>query len=106
MSKVISNDFMTFYQYKTDISQFDAKDANGESVSGLKKERVTNYINGLDLDYGQKLILFKSYYDSKADKKECVYDIVEYLNNRADVSYEEILSEFKVKVDKHDNAQK
>ena len=106
VSEVISNDFMTFYQYKTDISKFDAKDANGETVSGLKKERVTNYINGLDLDYGQKLILFKSYYDSKADKEECVYGIVEYLNNRADVSYEEmktILEEIGYKVDSQGN---
>ena len=106
VSEVISEDFMTYYQYKTDISQFDAKDANGETVSGLKKERVTNYINGLDLDYGQKLILFKSYYDSKADKEECVYGIVEYLNNRADVSYEEmktILEEIGYKVDSQGN---
>jgi hypothetical protein len=106
VSKVISSDFMTFYQYRADISNFDAKDANGETVSGLKKERVTNYINGLDLDYGQKLILFKSYYDSKADKKECVYGIVEYLNNREDVSYEEmetILEEIGYKVDSQGN---
>lgn len=91
MSKVISDDFMEFYNYKNEMNEFDAKDASGESVSGLKKERVIDYINGLDLDYGQKIILFRSMYDSKEDKNTYNADIVEYLDSRSDISYEEMV---------------
>lgn len=90
MSKAISDDFMTYYQYKSDCNNFDAKDENGETVSGLKKERVLDYINDLDLDYGQKIILFRSMYDSKDDKANYNADIVDYLNSREDISYEEM----------------
>ena len=90
MSKVISDDFMTYYKYKTTANDFDAKDENGETVSGLKKERVTEYINSLDLDYGQKIIMFRSMYDSKEDRANYNMDIVNYLNSREDISYEEM----------------
>ena len=90
MSKVISDDFMTYYKYKTTANDFDAKDENGETVSGLKKERVTEYINSLDLDYGQKIIMFRSMYDSKEDRANYNMDIVDYLNSREDISYEEM----------------
>jgi hypothetical protein len=58
----------------------------------MKKERVIDYINGLDIDYGQKIILFRSMYDSKADKTDYNADIVDYLNSRDDLSYEEIVT--------------
>ena len=86
VSQVVTNDFLKYYQYKNEINDFDAKDSNGNTVSGLKKERVTNYINGLDLEYGQKIILFKSQYKTDDTYN---YDIIEYLNGRDDISYEE-----------------
>ena len=92
MSKAIADDFMTYYKYKSDCGDFNAKDENGETVSGLKKERVLDYINGLNIDYGQKIILYRSMYDSKADKAEYNYDIVEYLNGRSDISYQEMVT--------------
>lgn len=80
-----------YWQYTEDIGNFDAKDENGKTVSGLKKERVYNYIfNELDIDYGAKCILYRSQYDSKADKAEYNQDIVDYLNSRDDISYEEM----------------
>lgn len=90
LSKAISDDFMTYYGYKSEMNDFDAKDENGETVSGLKKERVIEYVNNLDLDYGQKIILFRSMYDSKDDKAAYNSDIVDYLNSREDISYEEM----------------
>ena len=92
VSKAISNDFLTYYQYKTDLSKLNAKDENGETVSGLKKERVIDYINNLDIDYGQKIILFRSMYDGKADQEAYNADIVDYLNSRDDISYEEMVA--------------
>ena len=92
VSKAISDDFLSYYQYKTDLSKLNAKDENGESVSGLKKERVIDYINGLDIDYGQKIILFRSMYDGKADQEAYNGDIVDYLNSRDDITYQEMVT--------------
>jgi hypothetical protein len=90
MSKAVADDYLTFYKYKSDLSQFDAKDENGETVDGLKKERVLDYINNLDdLDYGQKIILYRSMYNSQEDRYAYNSDILDYLNSREDLTYEE-----------------
>lgn len=53
-------DAVTFLLFAKAASNFDAKDAYGQSVNGLKKERVTNYINSLDLTPEQKDYLYLS----------------------------------------------
>ena len=62
------------------------KDEDGNTINGSKKENTINYIDGLDLEYGEKIILFKSQYP-----KDDTYnmDIVEYLNSRNDITFEE-----------------
>jgi CDP-glycerol glycerophosphotransferase (TagB/SpsB family) len=65
------------------------KDGDGKSISGSRKEKVINYVNGLDIDYGQKIILFKSEYKSDNTYN---YDIVDYLNSRNDISYDEMVT--------------
>jgi hypothetical protein len=77
------------------------KDENGKSISGSRKEKVLEYINNLDADYGEKLILFKSEYNADDTYN---YEIIDYLNSREDISYKEmetILKElgFTVKAD-------
>lgn len=79
------------------------KDSNGKSISGSRKEKVLDYINNLDIDYGEKIILFKSEYNADDTYN---YEIVEYLNSRDDISYEEmetILKELGFKVDSKGN---
>ena len=68
------------------------KDESGKSISGSKKEKVVSYINSLDIDYGMKIILFKSMYDSKEDRNNYNADIVEYLDSRDDISYEDMVT--------------
>jgi hypothetical protein len=65
------------------------KDVNGNSISGSAKAKKKAYIDSLDLDYGQKAILYRSYFDSKEDKKTYNRDILNYLNTRDDLTYEE-----------------
>lgn len=81
--------------------------ANNDSSSGVKdKDLITEYIFGLDLDYGEKIILYRSKYSSKADKNEYNADIVDYLNSRDDISYEDmvtILEELDMTVDSKGN---
>ena len=66
------------------------KDENGETISGSAKEKKMAYIESLDLDYGQKLILHRSLYDSKEDKRKYNYAIVEYLDSREDISWDDM----------------
>ena len=89
MSQAITEDFGEFYSYKKAMNEFDAKDENGETVSGLKKQRVADYISSLDIEYGRKLLLFKSQYPSDDSYNK---EIVEYLDSRSDISYEDMVT--------------
>lgn len=78
------------------------KDAYGNSISGSRKDKVIDYINGLDMDYGERIILYRTVYSSKADKRAYNQDIIDYLNERDDISAQEmrtILEELDFKVD-------
>ncbi len=68
---------------------FADKNASGMAVSGSRKRKVANYINSLDIDYGAKIILYKSQYPSDDMYN---YAIVNYLNSREDISYDEMES--------------
>jgi hypothetical protein len=79
------------------------KDKNGKSINGSRKEKVIEYINNLDADYETKIILFKKEYPSDDSYN---YDIINYLNGREDISYEEmetILKELGFTIDSNGN---
>lgn len=65
------------------------KDENGKSISGSRKEKVIDYLNELDADYYTKIILFKNEYNADDTYNE---EIVEYLDSRDDISYEEMVT--------------
>ena len=79
------------------------EDGDGKSDPGTKKEKVINWINSMeDLDYGQKIILYRSMYNSKQDREDYNYDIIDYLNSRDDINYAQmkaILEELGMTVD-------
>ena len=88
VSKAVTDDVSKYKQYTSDISKIKSdKDSNGKTISGSRKEKVIDYINNLDADYGQRIILFKSIYD-KDDTYN--YDIVDYLNSRDDITFDEM----------------
>lgn len=101
ISKVVGG-YDAYKTYTSELYDIKAdKDKNGKSISGSRKEKVADYINNLDIDYYERIILFKSQYNSEDTYN---YDIIDYLNNREDISYEEmetILKElgFTVKAD-------
>lgn len=87
MSKAVASDVVEYRRYASELYDIKAdKDENGKSISGSRKEKVLDYINGLDIDYGAKLILFKNEYNSDDESNE---EIIEYLNSRSDISFEE-----------------
>lgn len=63
------------------------KDKNGNAISGSRKTKIINYLNGLSADYGTKLILFKKEFPGDDTYNK---EIVEYLNKRNDLSYSDI----------------
>ena len=93
MSKAVTSDLMEYKQYTKALSAIKAdKDAYGDTISGSAKDKKTEYINNLNLDYGQKIILYRSLYNSQDDRDMYNADIVEYLNSRNDLSYDEIVT--------------
>lgn len=85
------------YDIKADV------DKKGKTISGSRKKKVIRYINSLDADYGEKLIIFKHEYQADDTYN---YAIIKYLNSRNDISYEEmrtILIELGFYVDKKGN---
>jgi hypothetical protein len=63
------------------------KDENGKSITGSRKDKVLDYINGLDIEDGEKYILFKNEYNADDTYN---YEIIDYLNGRDDISYEDM----------------
>lgn len=87
VSKAVGG-YEAFRTYSSELYDIKAdKDAYGKSISGSRKEKVLNYINGLDITYGEKLVLFKSEYNADDTYN---YEIIDYLNSRNDLSYAEI----------------
>jgi hypothetical protein len=104
LSKAVAGDVVTYRKYTVDLYDIKAdKDSSGKSITGSRKEKVLDYINNMDADYGAKIILFKSEYPSDDTYNN---DIIDYLNGRDDISYEEmetILKELGFTVDSNGN---
>lgn len=89
VSRAVSDDLFAYRSYTDDLNDIKAdKDADGKSISGSRKDKVVDYINGLDLDYGAKIILLKSEYPSEDSYN---YDIIDYLNEREDISGDDMI---------------
>lgn len=93
-----------FANYASELSQLKAdKDKNGNSISGSKKKKVLDYIQSLEISYGEKIVLFKSQYPKDDDYN---YDIISYVDGRNDISYEDkvtVLEELGFEVDSEGN---
>jgi hypothetical protein len=104
LSKAVTDDVSQYKQYTSDLYNIKAdKDSNGKSISGSRKEKVHDYIFDLDIEDGAKYILFKSEYNADDTYN---YEIINYLNEREDISYtdmETILKELGFEVDSQGN---
>lgn len=89
----------SYKAYSSELYDIKAdKDEYGKSINGSRKEKVLDYINNLNADYETKIILWKSEYPSDDTYN---VEIIEYLNNREDLTYEDrvsILTELGFKV--------
>lgn len=98
-AKAVAGDVVAYRGYATELYNIKAdKDEYGKSINGSRKEKVLDYINNLNADYETKIILWKSEYPSDDTYN---VEIIEYLNNREDLTYEDrvsILTELGFKV--------
>lgn len=97
-------DYSTFKTYSSELYDIKAdKDENGKSISGSRRTKVFDYINNLDLDFEQRVMLAKLEYPSYDEFNQ---EVIDYLNGREDISYEEmktILLELGFTVDSEGN---
>ena len=82
LAKKITNDSDRYYDYMQEVYKIAA---NGNSQNNYGKDAVSEYINKLPLDYGEKILLFKFRYTNDNTYNQ---DIVDYLNEREDISYD------------------
>ena len=89
VSRAVSDDLFAYRGYTDALNDIKAdKDSEGKSISGSRKDKVIDYINGLDLDYGAKIILLKQEYPAEDAYN---YDIIDYLNERDDISGDDMV---------------
>ena len=88
VSKAVTGDVAQYRKYISDLYDIRAdKDANGKSISGSAKKKKLAYINSLDIDYGAKIILFKSLYPNDNRYNE---DIILYLKSQENITAAEL----------------
>jgi hypothetical protein len=80
--------YSAYKTYSTELYDIKAdKDSSGKSINGSRKAKVIDYINNLDADYETKIILYKMEYPSDDTYNA---EIVNYLNSRSDLTYDEL----------------
>ena len=80
--------YEAYKTYSSELYDIKAdKDENGKSITGSRKEKVIEYVNNLDVDDSVKFILFKNEYNEDDTYN---YEIIDYLNEREDISYVEM----------------
>lgn len=95
-----------YWDYRQGLKKIAAdKDEDGNSIPGSKKQKVIEYIDSLDVDFEEKLILFKFQYPADDTYN---YEILEYLKSRTDISDAEkkvILKDLDFTVDENGNVR-
>lgn len=98
VSKAVGG-YDAYKSYSKDLYDIHAdKDSDGKSISGSRKKKVAEYINGLDIDYGAKCILYKMEFSADDTYND---EIVNYLMSKDDIGYNDmvtILTELGMKV--------
>ena len=87
VSKTVTDNLVTYRTYTKALSEIKADtDSTGKTVSGSRKKKVVQYINGLDAEYGAKLVLYKLEYPS-----DDTYNgkIIQYVNGVEGFTFEQ-----------------
>ena len=86
--RTFASEYPGRYAVAKSVGGYDKYRSYSSELSGISgKQNAADYINSLDADYGEKIILWKSKYKSDNTYNN---DIIDYLNSRDDLSYEDI----------------
>lgn len=65
VSKAVADDLVEYKEYSKALGSIKAdKDSLGNTISGSRQKKVVQYISSLDVEYGAKLVLYKTEYPS------------------------------------------
>lgn len=82
--------YMPYYDalenWQSDTYIASDKDENGDTIYNSRKKKVQAYLQELDIPEMEKLILYKSVYNSYDSRN---YEIIEYLNSNKNLTYED-----------------
>lgn len=84
IAKIIAADSTNYCLNISEVKSFISKYSNNND---LQIDNATEYINSLSWDYGQKIIMYKLLFLSDNSYNN---DIIDYLNERDDISYSEM----------------
>ena len=86
IAKIVAYNVDEYCEHMAELQEMVAKATYSDD---LKQEKVAEYLNNQEyLDYGERIILYRSIF--LYDTEYC-NDIVDYLNERDDVTYDEIV---------------
>lgn len=79
--------FEAYTTYAAALNEIESdKNASGKTINGSRKRKVVEYLNTLDAEYGEKLIIFRAEYPGDDTYNAA---IIEYLKERDDMTYAE-----------------
>lgn len=88
IAKAVTGDVIAYRTITKELNDIKAdKDSSGKTIANSRKAKVIDYLNNSNLNYESKLILFKKEYNSDDEHNN---EIIEYLNNREDISYKQM----------------
>lgn len=89
------NQYLKYKQQEFTSDKEDDGTLEGKTISGSKKEKVWNYIEGMNISYTQKLILYSLEYAPSDSQKIQIINYIESLSGKTKQEKLDILSQFK-----------
>lgn len=89
------NQYLKYKQQEFTSDKEDDGTLEGKTISGSKKEKVWNYIEGMNLSYTKKLILYSLEYTPSDSQKQQIVNYIESLPGKTKQEKLDILSQFK-----------
>lgn len=85
LAKKVADNVDLYCEYMAELRDMTIGATYSEDI---QKEKATDFLNNLPLDYGQRIILYRIQFPEDSTYNE---DIVDYLNERDDVSYDDMV---------------
>ena len=92
-SNININEYLKYKQQKFESDKKDDGTLEGKTITNSKKQKVYNYVNNMNINYNQKLLILGKQYKLKDNEQKKLY---EYINNLPGQTSQEKLEIFKM----------